>query len=116
MSELSTWRENGGQVFVSKKQEENPKFCSIIHSCQFCRVPTFGWLKSSDMPATIEDTYSWLKSMSSNTLASIHSDFFGDFPSDGKSEGIVVRSGDRSFIAKIRHEDYEKVLNIRHKN
>lgn len=116
MSDLSIWRENGGQTFVSKDKQENSKFQSIMHLAQFCRVPMLPSLKSSEMPATIEDTYSWLKENSTNTRASICKDFYGDAPSIGKSEGIVLRNADRSFIVKIRHEDYEKALNIRHKN
>jgi hypothetical protein len=31
----------------------------------------------------------------------------------GKAEGVILRSPDRKFIVKVRHEDYERTLRAR---
>ena len=54
------------------------------------------------LPATIEDTYKWLCEAMPQTECLL------DSTGKGKAEGVVVRNGDRSFITKIRFEDYER--------
>lgn len=56
------------------------------------------------LPVTLTETWKWLRGMSTTSLATLTDG------ASGASEGVVVRSADRSRIAKIRHEDYRKVL------
>ena len=53
------------------------------------------------MPDTLRETYEWLKHFSKSNVVL-------DENGSGLSEGVVVRSEDRSYIKKIRFEDYEK--------
>ena len=96
LSKLSLWRERGGQIYMMEEdlpyifKETTPR----LHA-------------KSPLPTSIEDTYEWLKEiLPGNTLVPLDGE-------GGKPEGVVVRTPDRSKIAKIRFEDYERTLRMR---
>lgn len=61
-------------------------------------------LNVSFPPTSISDTLNWLKTvLPSNTNAAIDGE-------GGKPEGVVIRTDDRSKIAKIKFRDYERAL------
>ena len=58
-----------------------------------------------DLPISLNNTYDWLNRMlSEGTFAKL------DAGGVGRAEGVVVRTPDRSKIAKIRFEDYERTF------
>lgn len=91
LEEVSRWRKAGGQPFLNWG---HPGF--VIRP----RVPK---LTSEPPPRSIVDTYEWLHQFS-QTLAVV------DETGTGRAEGVVVRTPDRSKIAKIRFEDYRRTL------
>ncbi len=59
------------------------------------------------LPSTVDETYAWLQAKMPETRVRL------DDTGKGKSEGLIVRSTDRKLIAKIRFEDYERLMMIR---
>lgn len=96
---ISAWRESGGQNFFD---------ALTLNECSLdwynaSLAPNLG-LRTESLPETIEDTYEWLKNTIVTTKAAINS------KAGLKPEGVVVRNKNRSYIVKIRYEDYERTL------
>jgi len=72
---------------------------------EIARVPVLS-NTSEPPPHGVTETYEWLQQFRLS-LAKLSSD------AGGCSEGVVVRTRDRSKIAKIRFEDYERTLGVR---
>ena len=94
IEEIASWRERGGQHFLSELQLQH------IKEELFLRLVPAKW--GVQLPTTIEDTYDWLCGVMPETGCLL------DSTGKGKAEGVVVRNSDRSFITKIRFEDYER--------
>lgn len=100
LNKISTWRENGGQPYFSIDKLKN--YCTEL---QLEKTPVLFSLKHAEMPITVADVYNMLIKYK-NTKVSLD-------VNSGKSEGIVIRSKYRSYIKKLRFEDYEKTLKIK---
>lgn len=94
IEEIAAWRERGGQHFLNELQLQH------IKDKLFLNLVPRKW--DVQLPTTIEDTYTWLCETMPETRCLI------DHSGKGKAEGVVVRNSDRSFITKIRFEDYER--------
>lgn len=96
-SEIASWRDNGGQLFETWEElKQVAKYLNL----DIVPILVDGWTP----PTTIQETYQELKQIIPNTNCKL------DDQAKGKPEGIVIRSFDRSQIAKIRFEDYERTL------
>jgi hypothetical protein len=94
VEEIAAWRERGGQQFLDEMGLQVVK-----NQLDLTLVPG-KW--GVQLPTTIEDTYKWLCETMPETGCLL------DSTGKGKAEGVVVRNSDRSFITKIRFEDYER--------
>ena len=94
VEEIASWRERGGQPFLDEMGLQ-----AVKDKLYLTLVPG-KW--GVHLPTTIEDTYKWLCEAMPQTGCLL------DSTGRGKAEGVVVRNGDRSFITKIRFEDYER--------
>lgn len=95
--EIASWRDNGGQQFLDTR--DLAEFAGALS------LPTVPLLAESEPPPVeLSETWEWLRRMSTTSLATLTEG------AGGASEGVVVRTTDRRRIAKIRHEDYRKVL------
>lgn len=94
IEEIAAWRERGGQHFLDELELQH------IKDKLFLNLVPRRW--NVQLPTSIEDTYSWLQEIMPETRCLL------DNTGKGKAEGVVVRNSDRSFIAKIRFEDYER--------
>ncbi|MCK9458745.1 MAG: RNA ligase family protein [Proteobacteria bacterium] len=90
VEKIASWRDNGGQKFYDE---------FLLQSLGLPVTPRIG---EDLIPTGLVDTYDWLKTKISRTQAAL------DDGGGGRPEGIVVRSADRSRIAKIRFKDYER--------
>lgn len=100
LPDISIWRDKGGQPFETREN-----ISRIAHQLEIILVP--GVAEGEPLPTSIEETYEWLRMvLPGQTKAALDGE-------GGKPEGIVVRSEDRSKIAKIRFEDYERTLRAR---
>jgi hypothetical protein len=93
VEQIAQWRDNGGQTF---RDEASLGFIGSIPL-----VPRLG---TGRLPTSLKDTLSWMKS----TIGLTHAPL--DSGAIGMPEGIVVRSADRTKIAKLRFEDYERTF------
>jgi hypothetical protein len=95
LEQISRWREDGGQQFVNE-----------AHLVDFAATAELGLTPritpDADLPTSIESTHQWLQRQIPKTLVAL------DQEAGGRAEGLVVRTEDRSTIAKIRLEDYDR--------
>ncbi len=97
---IAAWRDAGNQPFLSKN-----RVATIAVEAGISSVPVRLIAESDTLPESISDTYDWLCQFR-RTLAGIDCE-------GGESEGVVIRTIDRKYIAKIRFEDYERSLGIK---
>lgn len=98
---VASWRDNNNQDFVS--MEILRSLCKKQKTAGLEPVP---FIDAPPLPTTVDDTYSWLIGLQGKS--SLASDSV-----EGKPEGVIVRTKDRSQIAKIRREDYERTFRNR---
>jgi RNA ligase len=96
VEKISSWRQHGGQHFL-----DYVSMVELASDALFSVVPQ---IAASYPPESIADTSSWLHRTISRSYAVL------DDGAKGRPEGLVVRSNDRSKIAKIRFEDYRRTL------
>ena len=99
---IATWRQNWGQQFVLWSE-----LLEIEAKEGLTLVPPLANLEPSELPVSIEDTYTFLKEYAPATRALL------DELGRGRSEGVVFRSRDRYTITKARFSDYERTLRKR---
>ncbi|MCH7729612.1 MAG: hypothetical protein IH991_24505 [Planctomycetes bacterium] len=93
LEQISRWREAGGQQFAEEDRLVN--FAAMATLKLTPRI-----IPDAEIPTSIEATHQWLKRQIPKTLVAL------DDEAGGRPEGLVVRTKDRSTIAKIRLEDY----------
>jgi hypothetical protein len=98
-AQISSWRENGGQPFAD---EEALGQIAADHGLTL--TPRLFVINGAELPQGIPEMLAFLRAHLSETLCRL------DDAAGGKPEGIVLRSPDRSTIAKARFEDYERTL------
>lgn len=96
-AEISSWREGGGQRFLD---EVSLRAASDLLGVQL--APRIATVES--LPLDVLEASNFLKRHIPETLVAL------DEQAGMRPEGLVVRSADRSVIAKMRFEDYERTL------
>jgi len=97
--DLARWREHGGQPFLPYDG-----VLALGEQLALDVVPHIAVVNAADLPQDIDATYAWLHAMITR------SDVTLDDTAGGRPEGVVIRSWDRSRIAKVRFEDYVRTL------
>jgi len=100
---IAHWRDGGGQRYV-----DADAIARLAAEIGFQTVPPLFDADASRLPSDLEGTYQFLLGFKTS-LCKL------DDEANGIPEGIVVRSPDRSRIAKLRREDYERTLKRRKK-
>lgn len=93
-SRTAEWRDSGGQPFYR-----------ISNTAEFateCGVEMVPLAPVPPMSGGITDIHQWLGTSMMSTRVG-----------DGPAEGVVVRNAARSFICKIRHEDYRRSTRVK---
>ncbi len=98
---ISSWRESGGQNFRSRDDLNLVK-----DNTGFDLAPVLFELNSNDMPTDLGSTYQMMLNHK-QTQVRIDAEEQNNSKSN-LSEGIVIRTPNRSHISKLRFEDYEK--------
>jgi RNA ligase len=96
IEKISSWRQHGGQQFLN--------YASMVELATDALLSVVPQLAASAPPVGVADTSAWLGRTISHSYAVL------DDGAVGRPEGLVVRSEDRSKIAKIRFEDYNRTL------
>lgn len=95
----SSWRENGGQLFAPEDSlREQAGYWGIP------LVPRLGTASAASLPSSLESMSAFLRERLPASLAAL------DEGAQGGAEGIVLRSPDRSVIAKARFADYDRTF------
>jgi RNA ligase len=97
---ISAWRDSGGQAFANED-----KLADEAKSTGFELTPRL--FTVDYLPGSIEDMHEFLLDRLPGTLVAL------DDSAKGAAEGIVLRTPDRSVIAKARFQDYERTLKRR---
>jgi hypothetical protein len=96
---ISTWRDNGGQPYIG---EESLHTVAKLSGLDL--TPRLFTAAADMLPRTVEGMHSLLRERLPSTHVGL------DDSAKGEPEGIVLRSADRSVIAKARFQDYERTL------
>jgi AcrR family transcriptional regulator len=99
--QIARWRDQGGQKYL-----DADRLAEMAGEAGFDPVPALFDLDASALPAGLEETYRFLLEQGPSRCKL-------DEAADGVPEGVVVRSPDRSRIAKLRRQDYERTLRRR---
>jgi RNA ligase len=98
-AQIAQWRDNGGQSFAD---EATLEWASAQYGLTL--TPRLFAIEGAELPGGIPETLSFLRTRLPESQCRL------DGAGGGKPEGIVLRSPDRSTIAKARFEDYERTL------
>ncbi|MFE1476516.1 RNA ligase family protein [Streptomyces cyaneofuscatus] len=96
---ISSWRENGGQQFLA---EEDLALMAKENGIEL--TPRLGRVPADQLPTDLAGMQDFLASRLPGTLVAL------DDAAGGRPEGIVLRTMDRSVIAKARVEDYARTM------
>lgn len=100
--EISAWRESGGQPFVSEEE-----LVAVAERDGLDLAPRLFTVDPAELPREIDKMRRFLGERLPKTLVAL------DDQAGGQPEGIVLRSADRSTIAKARFQDYDRTLRRR---
>jgi hypothetical protein len=98
---VASWRDQGGQRYL-----DADRLGEAAREAGFEPVPALFDLDAADLPVGLDDTFRFLLGLPPSGCRL-------DDGALGVPEGVVVRSPDRSRIAKLRREDYERTLQRR---
>lgn len=101
----SRWRENNQQPWLSVQDMDS--FCKKTH---LERVPYSPCVSIREIGKTLESSYAFLQGY---TTTAIHLD--DSVRNNVDAEGIVIRTADRRYIAKLRFEDYQRTFKQKNK-
>jgi hypothetical protein len=104
IEEVASWRQHGGQDFLPRDAANRWAGRLGVLS-----VPVLRTVPTSEMPESVADTHAWL----GDVLGDGRTTVALGTTVPGAAEGVVVRSNDRRFIAKIRVDDYRKTMDYR---
>lgn len=91
------WRDNGNQAYLNLNQ-----LALFASELDLRLVPSIDVVDS--LPDDLEPTEQFLRAAIQTTRRKL------DDKALGRPEGLVARTGDRKWIAKLRFEDYERTL------
>lgn len=98
---IAHWRDNGGQRYADADE-----IVKLAAEVGFQTVPALLDTDAAELPTDLEGTYRYILKFQSSQCKL-------DEDANGVPVGVVVRSPDRSRIAKLRREDYERTLRRR---
>ncbi|MET9779256.1 RNA ligase family protein [Streptomyces sp. NPDC006367] len=96
---ISTWRENGGQQFLA---EDDLTLTAKENGIEV--TPRLGHIPADQLPTDLAGMQQFLATRLPDTLVAL------DEGAGGRPEGLVLRTTDRSVIAKARVEDYARTF------
>ena len=97
---LAAWREDGGPAFLGEDD-----LAAAAARFGLTLTPRLG--TADALPTGLAETLAWLEETVPTTRAAL------DGAAGGGPEGVVVRTADRSRVAKLRFADYRKALGVK---
>lgn len=102
---LVAWREGGGQGFVNEAELQR-----LTREWGVALTPRIREIESEDLPESIADAFAFLHAVLPESRVAL------DAGAGKRGEGVVLRSLDRSAIAKLRFKDYQELCKGRKKH
>lgn len=99
IEKIASWRDHGGQTFLVENALRGLANAWSADGIEL--APLVIDMDASELPVSIPDAAAFLRAHTLKTRVNLDG-------GDGNSEGLVIRSPDRSRIAKLRHEDYQR--------
>ncbi|GAA5178752.1 hypothetical protein GCM10023322_06650 [Rugosimonospora acidiphila] len=99
---ISRWRDDGGQRFVDERQLNATASAASVEL-----TPRLFTIEPTELPTEVAKTRAFLAEHLPHTRVAL------DDAAPGSSEGMVLRTADRSTIAKARFQDYDRTLRRR---
>jgi RNA ligase-like protein len=99
---ISRWREEGGQRYLAEAELER-----TAGDAGLALTPRLFTIDAADLPTDMEGTQAFLDRHLPGSRCLL------DESGQGTAEGIVLRTADRSLIAKARFQDYQRTLKRR---
>ncbi|MGA5819804.1 RNA ligase family protein [Kitasatospora sp. NPDC094028] len=96
---IAAWRDRGGQDWWNEVDLQN-----LTASEGIPLTPRLAVVQGEELPTSVEAMHQWLTAILPSTLVPLNQG------AGGKPEGVVLRSSDRTTIAKARFLNYEKTL------
>jgi hypothetical protein len=97
---ISSWRQHGGQQFLSEAVLQ-----AAAEAEEIPLVPRLSTVDAAELPQGLKEMQDFLRETLSGGTGAVL-----DASGSGAAEGLVLRSADRSVIAKARFEDYARTL------
>ncbi|MEW1760582.1 RNA ligase family protein [Streptomyces cyaneofuscatus] len=97
--EISSWREHGGQQFLT---EEELALAATENGIEL--TPRLGRVSADQLPTDLAGMQHYVATQLPTTRVAL------DNGAGGRPEGLVLRTTDRSVIAKARVEDYDRTM------
>lgn len=102
VEQIAAWRERGGQRFLP-----DSALVDFSERHDIPLAPQLATLDAADLPVDIDDAHEWLLSHAATTRVTL------DAGARGRAEGVILRTPDRSTIAKMRLQSYERTRQLR---
>ncbi|RBO85614.1 RNA ligase family protein [Nocardia puris] len=102
LADISAWRDAGGQPFL-----DETRLAAAAEQAGLELTPRLFTVDAADLPRDVAATHELLADRLPVTRCGL------DQSAGGHPEGIVLRTEDRSVIAKARFEDYARTLRRR---
>ncbi|RKT87494.1 RNA ligase [Saccharopolyspora antimicrobica] len=99
---LSEWRDSGGQPFLTESE-----LTGLAERDDVPLAPRLFSVDAAELPTELDKTRDFLGEHLPRTRSAL------DEGACGAAEGIVLRTADRSVIAKARFKDYDRTLKRR---
>ncbi len=95
---IGAWREAGGQRFLAEGELQKLASTSGVPL-----TPRIAEIDANELPEGIEEALEFLEETLAKSRATL------DAGGGGRPEGLVLRTADRSAIAKMRYRDYREL-------
>jgi hypothetical protein len=99
VEQIASWRDNGGTPFLNETAFHG--WCGEL--C-LTTAPSVVHQKGESLDTSHTGILDFLREVIPTTYVAL------DEHANGRPEGLIMRTPDRSFIAKLRFEDYERTL------
>ncbi len=96
---IAGWRDRGGQTFLTEERMQR-----LAHEESLALVPRLAVVPSDELPTGLVEMHEYLGRICNNTLVGL------DGGANRTCEGAVLRSFDRTKIAKARFSNYRRTL------
>ncbi|MER0477043.1 RNA ligase family protein [Streptomyces sp. Edi2] len=104
LASISSWRENSGQRYLAEDE-----LARLAKTEGVEMTPRLATAEANTLPRDIDGMLAFLRGHLPTTRVAL------DDGAGGRPEGIVLRTSDRSVIAKARFADYERTIKRRAK-